>query len=388
MINNTKTFTAELTKISRATSPKRQKTIEFKTLLKASEFSDNDLIKEFVQYGLFMLENGTRKKRNPAISTVVGYLSAAPLIEKLLEGKSLKSLSSLELTILFEEFEEVKGQKSQTHASLLNLFTYLNTTYKLKLDEIDLTISSESGTDANVFWSHEFKALIDSSIFTQEEELFITTLYETKARISEIYQLTTNDISLISRALFIRINTLGGLKNSQSARTIFFDSLPHGIVVTLTQLKTETKRNQPIFDVDKNTNTQKDFEKYKKIINRKIRAVLNRQVSLKHFRHSSLIEEPSKPNTETSLQASFECCALRGHATPATTDKHYIHSCPMGNKVMGLTTKQIKELTGSSEETVKKQRQRLPNRLGNVHDDNGQVLLKKISNELKNRKKK
>ena len=132
----------------------------FKENLLAYEISDNLLIAEFAKFGLFMLEKGTRKKSDPEISTMYGYILLIKPITLLLEDTDFLSLDDFQLCSLFEQVQEIKGDNKNTNSALLNFFTYLDQTHGMSLEKINLIIISTENVDKNLLWEWEVEAIL------------------------------------------------------------------------------------------------------------------------------------------------------------------------------------------------------------------------------------
>ncbi|MBA6349861.1 tyrosine-type recombinase/integrase [Colwellia sp. BRX8-9] len=296
----------------------------FKERLLAFEYDENALIAEFARFGGFMLENGTRKKENPAISTMFTYISLIKAISLLLENRTLASLNEFELCSLFEQVLEIKGDNKKTISELLNLFTFLNETFGKSLGMLELVISSTENVDKNLIWDWEVELILQSNELSALDKLFVQTVYEAGSRITEAYQLIGEDIDTVGELLHFRTNRLGAMKNRYSTRYIPFSDLTDSLVVSL--LSNTQKMKEAIFDFDELKKEQISFNNFCMNINATIKKELSRNVSLKHLRHSRARIKFIDNKDNFSLRNFFQAAGRMGHNNLQTSQKHYIHS--------------------------------------------------------------
>lgn len=297
---------------------------QFKKSLEAYEFDKNLLIAEFAKYGLYMLENGTRKKDAPAVPTMVTYISLIKTISLLLDGTNILSLDDFQLCSLFEQVQEIKGNNKSTNSSLLNLFTYLNEARDMSLKKMDLVILSTEKVDKNLLWDWEVKAILESDELSELDKLFILILFECGPRITEAYQLIGEDIDIVGELLHLRTNRLGKMKNRYSIRCLPMQDLSEELVVGL--LSNAKNMKSAIFDFDKTQNKQNDFRGFCLRINDTIKKVTERNVSLKHLRHSRVRAKFLAHKNETSLRSYYQDAGNIGHSNLLTGQKNYIQS--------------------------------------------------------------
>ena len=296
----------------------------FKESLLAHKMSENSLIAEFAKFGLFMLEKGTRKKLDPEISTIYGYILLIKPITLLLEDTDLLSLDDFQLCSLFEQVQEIKGNNKNTNSALLNLFTYLDQTHGMSLEKINLIIISTENVDKNLLWEWEVEAILQSNELLEQDKLFIQTVFECGSRITEAYQLIGEDIDIVGELLHFRTNRLGKMKNRFSTRYIPFHNLSEKLVIDL--LSNIYSQKNALFDFDETQKKQYGFSKYCLRINGIIRKITGRNVSLKHLRHTRARISFLENIDELSLRSFFQGAGNMGHSNLLTSQKNYIQS--------------------------------------------------------------
>lgn len=296
----------------------------FKENLLAHEMSDNLLIAEFAKFGLLMLEEGTRKKLDPEISTMYGYILLIKPVSLLLDSTNLKSLNNFELCSLFEQVQEIKGNNKGTNSALLNLLTFLDRTYGKSLEKLNLVIISTESVDKNLMWDWEVEAILQSDELVEKDKLFIQTVYESGSRITEAYQLIGEDIDTVGELLHFRTNRLGKMKNRFSTRYIPFYNLSDELVDGLLSHANNLKHS--LFDFDNTQKKQHDFRKFCLRINAIIQKFTGRNVSLKHLRHARARIGFLENTDEISLRSFFQDAGNMGHSNLVTGQKNYIQS--------------------------------------------------------------
>lgn len=328
----------------------------FKESLLAHEMSENSLITEFVKFGLFMLGNGTRKKTDPAISTIYGYLLLIKPVSLLLDDTDLLSLNDFELCSLFEQVQEIKGDNKNTNSALLNFLTYLDISYGKSLNKLNLVITSIENVDKNIIWGWEVEAILQSNELRAIDKLFIQTVYECGSRLTEAYQLIGEDIDTVAELLHFRTNRLGKMKNRFSTRYIPFCDLSDEIVESLLSYSSNGKH--ALFDFDSAEKKQHDFKKYCLRINTLIKKITGRNVSLKHLRHARARIRFLENTDELSLRSFFQNSGSMGHSNLLTSQKNYIQSVNEQNVLIEMSDEDTAALLYLTTSSIRKFRSR------------------------------
>ena len=317
----------------------------------------NSFIQEFSNYGLHLIEIGTRREKSPAISTIVKYVSFIKPVYLLLEGETpIRELDEFELASLFEQIQDLKGNNNDTNSGLLNLFTYLNIANKQNLSGIDLSIHPSEQVDVNLLSDDEVNKILSSDELSPEEKLFFATLYETSARNKEVYQLLGEDVDTLAEVIHLRTNRLDKMKNRFSTRYINFSRLSENTLNGL--LKQKGKSKTPLFDYDPTIEKQRGIVKFCRKLNTKIKKITGRIVSLKHLRHTKPRINHLMTKKFNSLRGHMQNSALHGHSNLATTQKHYTHSVNEGNLIYPMSDDVTLNLSGPTLDTIRKRRER------------------------------
>jgi len=330
--------------------------LRFKESLFSHASNKNILVAEFANFGLYMLENGTRRKTDSAISTMFQYLSLIKPIALLLGGDNLLTLDNFQLCSLFEQVQEIKGNNKSTNSALLNLFTYLDKTHGMTLEKMDLVIISTENVDTNLLWDCEVEAIFQSDELTELDALFIMTVYECGPRITEAYQLIGEDVDTVGELLHFRTNRLGKMKNRFSTRYLKLHDLSDELVVGL--LSNAYNQKKAIFDFNNTQNKQNDFRKFCLRINAIIKKITGRNVSLKHLRHSRARAKFLDHENELSLRGYYQDACNMGHSNLLTGQKNYIQSVFEENILIETNDKDTAALFDITPANVRQKRYR------------------------------
>jgi integrase len=351
-------FWNDISAIDKIPYPRLEKKQKFIEELLPYRAHINHHVEEFAKFGLFMAECKTRKAENPRVATMLRYVSLIKPVSLILQDQKLKNLNELELIGLFEEVQDIKGINNHTNSALLNLFTYLNEIYEMPLSNIELAIFSDGNVDKNLLWERELNAILSSDELSDEEKLFVLTLYETGARITEVYQLIAEDMDWIAKTLHLRTNRLGKKKNRYSTRVIPFSTLTVKLISQLLFRFQAISAKSPLFDFDDEVNKQHNCINFCSSINRKIKKITGRHVTLKHLRHSRARIRHLNIKEPNSLRCHMQNTAYLGHSNLATGQKHYIQSVYENNIVVPMSDEVTAKLLCISIKAIHQRRSR------------------------------
>jgi integrase len=353
---------------------------EFKKIIDKYITSSDEFAYVLANWGLYMLQHGIRKTTSPAISTLITYLSVnTKTFNELLAGKSLLEMHDFECSCLIEEVLEINGTGKHQLSSILNFIDFLEVAANKKNILIEAVFSDIDRVDVNYFSDDEIEKLREAQ-WGEEERLCIEVLLETGCRPSEAYSRIVNDIDVIGKSLQFRTNILSKLKNEFSIRPFPFSKLSEDLVQLLIKVKSLHEGKRPIFDVSEESYDQVNYKRFCYSLNKKIKSLLKRNISIKHFRHT-FSRKQFIANPNSSLRSVWQDSALLGHSSPATSQHNYIHDAFQENQHLPISDSFLSATGLIKEATIRKKRSRNFKHL-NTEIANSHILLNSLINKL------
>jgi len=330
---------------------------KLKSILNQAKNEACNLTQLIAIWGSYMLKNGTRKTQTPAISTVINYtLVNSKIMSDILGNIALLSLEDVEISTLFEMIIELNNSNKSSISALLSFNDFLAESFQRKDIYLGDIAWKNSGIDTRTFSNEEVLKLLNDNIFTSNELFFIQIIAETGCRASEAYSLLPSDLDLIARCIQFRKNKLDLLKNSTSRRSFPFKRLSNGLVEKINEVS-RTDVNRALFKVNDKDKKQCSYNMFCLNLNTKIREILNINLSLKHFRHFRA-RELFINRDKLSLRKTWQVSALMGHASPQTTQRHYIQNIFKSNEKISMTDEELSIIFDIKLATIRQHRKR------------------------------
>ncbi len=330
---------------------------EFKRVLEKYITSSDEFAYVLAHWGVYMLNHGTRKKDSPAISTLITYLSVnTHTFNNLLSGKSILEMHDFECSCLIEEVLEINGTGKHQLSAILNFIDFLEIAANKKNILIEAAFIDIEHVDVNYFSDDEIQKLRQAQ-WSEEDRLYIEILIQIGCRPSEAYSRLVSDIDTTGECLQFRTNILSKLKNEFSIRPFPFSKLTEDLVQSLIKVKNAYEGNRPIFDVSEQSNDQVNYKAFCYSLNLKIKSILKRNVSIKHFRHS-FSRKQFIANPNSSLRCIWQDSSLMGHSSPATSQKNYSHDVFQENRHVPISDTLLSSIGLIKEATIRKIRSR------------------------------
>lgn len=330
---------------------------KLKSILNQAKDEACNLTQLIATWGSYMLKNGTRKTSTPAVSTIINYsLVNSKIISDILGNVSLLSLDDVEISTLFEMIIELNKSNKNSISALLSFNDFLAESFKRKDIYLGDIAWGNSGIDKRTFSVEEVLKLLNDDIFTPNELLFIQIISETGCRESEAYSLLSSDLDLIAQCIQFRKNKLDSLKNPTSRRRFPFKRLSNNLVEKINGISTK-EVNSAIFNVNEKGEKQCSYKIFCLNINTKIRQVLNTNLSLKHLRHFRA-RDLFLNRDKLSLRATWQTSALIGHASPKTTQRHYIQNIFKSNDKVSMSDEELSIIFKIKLATIRQHRKR------------------------------
>jgi integrase len=330
---------------------------KLKSILNQAKKEACNLTQLISAWGSYMLKKGTRKTQTPAVSTVINYtLVNSKILSDILGNIALLSLDDVELSTLFEMIIELNSSNKNSISALLSFNDFLAESFQREDIYLGDIAWKNSGIDTRTFSAEEVLTLLNDDIFTPDELFFMQILAEVGCRESEAYSLLSSDFDLIAQCIQFRKNKLDSLKNSTSRRPFSFKRLSNGLVEKINDISGKGV-NSAIFNVNEEDGKQSSYKMFCLNLNTKIRKVLNNNLSLKHFRHFRA-RVLFLNRDKFSLRDTWQVSALMGHASPKTTQRHYIQNIFKSNAKIPMTDEELSIIFKIKLATIRQHRKR------------------------------